>query len=321
VCAAAQGKHPAFRRDCEWIEAQPDRFVLALGTPEYPEALAQMHDPPPVLLGRGDPAALAMPAVAIVGSRSATPGALDRAHLLAGALGHAGLCVVSGLALGIDGAAHRGALAAGTPTVAVLGCGVDRVYPPAHARLAAGVARHGALISELPVGAQPRPANFPRRNRVIAGLSLATVVVEAGLRSGALITAQIAAELGRDVLAVPGAVENPLARGCHALLKDGAGLVEDAADVLAALAGRFTPRSPAAAAPGTEPTRPAGTNEETGRLLACIEGAPAALDEIVARCGLTASRVSSMLLLLELEGAVAALPGGRFARRSPRGHE
>lgn len=321
--AAADPLAPAIGREVAWIEARPERFLVALGDPAYPQALTAIHDPPPVLVGCGDVGALETPAAALVGSRGATPGACDRAYALAGALGRAGLTVVSGLALGIDGAAHRGALAVQAPTIAVLGCGPDRVYPPQHAALARRIERGGALVSEQPVGALPLPAHFPRRNRIIAGLSLATVVVEAALRSGALITARLAADCGREVLAMPGAVDNPLARGCHALLKEGAGLVEDAVDVLAALSGRFEPRL-ATTPPGGPPQSPAGvpgTDADTAALLAALGDAPASLDQIVARCGLTAPGVSSMLLLLELDGVVAALPGGQYARRPPRGHE
>lgn len=321
--AAADPRAPALGREIAWIEARPERFLVALGDPAYPQALAAIHDPPPVLVGCGDVATLETPAAALVGSRNATPGACDRAFALAEALGQAGLSIVSGLALGIDGAAHRGALAAQAPTIGVLGCGPDRVYPPEHAALARRIERCGALVSEQPVGALPRPAHFPRRNRIIAGLSLATVVVEAAPRSGALITARLAADGGREVLAMPGAVDNPLARGCHALLKEGAGLVEDARDVLAALSGRFEPRL-GAAPPDRTPADPVGvpgTDADTAALLAALGDAPASLDQIVARCGLTAQGVSSMLLLLELDGVVAALPGGQYARRPPRGHE
>lgn len=319
--AKARRDTAAARREKAWLEARAEHFALVWGEDGYPETLAQLHDPPPVLLGRGDPAALSRPAVAIVGSRSATTPACDHARALAAGLGRAGLTVVSGLALGIDAAAHRGALSAGAPTVAVLGCGPDRVYPAEHGALARAVAGGGAVVSELPVGTGARPAHFPRRNRIIAGLTLATVVVEAGLRSGALITARVAIDHGRDVLAVPGSVGNPLARGCHALLKQGAGVVEDVQDVLDALAGRYVP-------PGDRPERAAVvdadgaiTDPEARALLHALAGGPASLDQLVTRSGLTASGVSSMLLSLELDGVVSALPGGLFTRRSSRGPE
>ena len=307
------------RREIAWLEARPDFFLLTLGAPAYPPHLAAIPDPPPVLVGRGDPGALRVPAVAVVGSRQATPAGCEMSRQLGHDLAGAGVCVVSGLALGVDIAAHEGALAAQGRSVGVMGNGADRVYPTQHRPQARAMLARGAVISELPLGTQPRPAHFPRRNRIIAGLTLATVVVEAAERSGALITARLAGEFGRDVLAVPGAVGNPLARGCHALLKDGAGLVEDYRDVLVALGIAIdAPPEPGRGAPARTDPGADDVDPEVGALLSACEGAPASFDQIVERCGLTAPRVSSMLLLLELDGAVAALPGGLYQRRSPK---
>jgi DNA processing protein len=300
--------------DRAWA-AEPGRHILTVRDPRYPELLRRTADPPQVLYVLGDPEVLGLPQVAIVGSRHPTPGGAETAHELARDLAAAGLVVTSGLALGIDGAAHRGALAAGGVSVAVAGTGLDRVYPASHRELAHRLAAEGALVSEYPVGTPPLPEHFPRRNRIIAGLSLGTLVVEAALRSGSLITARLAGEEGREVLAVPGSIRNPLTRGCHALLREGATLVESAADVLQALAG-LLPHVPAAAAGGPAEAQ---EHEDPGdpdhrRVLASLGYDPAPIDLLVTRSGLTAEAVSSILLLLELRGLVESHGGGRYAR-------
>ncbi|WP_123399275.1 DNA-processing protein DprA [Inmirania thermothiophila] len=301
--------------DRAWLEADPARGLVLFGETAYPPLLAAIPDPPPALWLHGEATLLAAPQIAIVGSRNPTPGGRENAAAFARALVGAGLAVTSGLALGIDGAAHRGALAAGGATVAVCGTGLDRVYPASHRELAREIARRGLLVSEFPPGTPPRPHHFPRRNRIIAGLALGTLVVEAAARSGSLITARLAAEQGREVFAVPGSIHNPLARGCHALIRQGAKLVEEAADILEELgplwAAAAAPQPPAADRPGT----PTGRDPAYARLLAALADGPAGIDLLVERTGLTPEEVSSMLLVLELEGQVSSAPGGLYARR------
>jgi DNA processing protein len=274
---------------------------VVTGGPGYPARLAEIVDPPMVLWAAGQLPLLSLPSVAIVGSRHATPSGTATARRLARDLARAGILVVSGLARGIDAAAHEGALDEGGSTIAVLGCGVDVVYPRQHDRLTHQVRQQGCLVSELPPGTLPLPRHFPLRNRIISGLSLAVVVVEAAERSGSLITARMALEQGRDVLAVPGPVVSGCHRGCHALIKDGAGLVETAADVLAALG-----RDCSAAAP-----RPAVRAGLAGQM---TPGAPMGLDALAGRVGRPASEVLAELGLLEVEGVVERMSGGLFVR-------
>ena len=271
----------------------------------YPTALAAIADPPPVLWLRGDPEALRAPAVAIVGSRAGSSYARDVGRELGSGLARHGVTVVSGLARGVDSAAHRGALVAAGRTVAVLGSGVDIVYPPEHSGLAHDVARRGALLSELPPGTAPKPAHFPQRNRLISGLSLAVVVVEASVRSGSLITARLALEQGREVMAVPGNVLSGRNRGAHALLKDGAKVVEDVDDILEEIrpAGLGIRETPAA---GPVPDDPV--------LRHLARGESYDLDDLIALSGLEGRRLLPRLLELELEGRVARRDGGRFVR-------
>jgi len=271
----------------------------------YPAALTTIADPPAVLWTRGRAAALHAHAVAIVGSRAASPYALSVAEQLAHDLASRGLAIVSGLARGVDSAAHRGAMAAGGVTIAVLGSGVDRIYPAEHARLARQIDESGAVVSELVPGTPPAPFFFPLRNRIISGLSRAVVVVEANEKSGSLITARCALEQGRDVLAVPGNILNGRNRGAHALLRDGATLVESADDVLEELG--------MAARGGS--TRGDAAPAADDPILACLTpGEPSDLDAIAARSGLSAARLLPRLLDLELRGAIARAGGGRFVR-------
>jgi DNA processing protein len=280
--------------------------AVPFGEPRYPPLLATIHDPPPVLWIRGRSATLAAPSVALVGARAASSSALAVAADLAGALAAAGIVVVSGLARGVDSAAHRGSLEAGGTTVAVLGCGADRVYPAEHADLARGIATAGAIVSELPPGAPPLAEHFPRRNRVISGLALATVVVEASERSGSLITARLALEQGREVMAVPGSTLSGRNRGGHALLRDGAKLVETADDILEELPG-FARRK---ATPDV-----AGNLLEKDGLLASFEGGePLGVDGLAERTGLDTGTLLARLLDLELAGRVERVGGGRFRR-------
>jgi len=310
---------PAVDADLAWLEADPRRHALFRDGPGYPVQLEDLPDPPPLLLVVGEPAALAPPQLAIVGSRNPSRGGRDTAHDFARHLAAAGLTITSGLAVGIDGAAHEGALAGGGQTVAVLGTGPDRVYPARHRDLAhAIVDGGGALVSEFPPGTPPLRHHFPRRNRLISGLSAGVLVVEAAVRSGSLITARLAGEQGREVFAIPGSIHNPLARGCHRLIREGAKLVEQASDVLEELAPQL--RAALAGAGPEDSSQDAEKKEETGldaeyqRLLECVGHDPVAVDEVVERAGLTADVVSSMLLVLELQGHVASAPGNRYQR-------
>lgn len=292
-----------------WLDAAAEspRGALTLGMPQYPPQLLQTADPPLLLFVEGDASRLAQPSLAIVGSRHATAQGLDNARAFAAALSQHGLVIVSGLALGIDGAAHEGALEGRSGTVAVLGTGLEPVYPTRHQALARRVAAHGALVSEFAPGTPPLREHFPLRNRVIAGLSRGTLVVEAAVQSGSLITARQAAEAGREVFAIPGSIHSPQARGCHALIKQGAKLVESAADILDELGGT----APLALAPG----RPEPAAEETDPLLAALGHDPATMDALQARTGWSTAELGARLLELELEGRVARLPGGLFQRR------
>ncbi len=279
--------------------------AIAWGDPRYPALLASIPDAPIVLWLKGNPALLSQPSVAIVGSRAATPYGLEAASRLAGDLAAAGALVVSGLARGVDSTAHRAALDAGGDTAAVLGSGVDVIYPPEHRNLADEITRHGAVLSELPPGTPPLAFHFPARNRLISGLSLAVVVVEAAERSGSLITASFALEQGRAVLAVPGNVLSGRHRGCHALIRDGAAVVESAEDVLAELrTSSLRPKSEAiSSAPLSDP------------LLACMLPGESYDVEVLGReTGVGAAQLLSRLLELELRGAVRRLDGGRFIR-------
>ena len=286
--------------------------AIAWNDPDYPVALTTIADPPPVLWTRGRVAALSAPAVAIVGSRAASPYALSVAEQLAGDLAASGLVIVSGLARGVDSAAHRGALAAGGVTVAVLGSGVDVLYPPEHASLATEIDRAGAVVSELVPGTEPMPWFFPRRNRIISGLSRAVVVIEAGEKSGSLITARCALDQGRDVLAVPGNVLSGRNRGAHALLKDGAKIVESADDILEELGMTRGAGVSGVRRPGAEDGR--GLTPRDPVLDCLVPGEACDLDEISERSGLNPPRLLPRLFELELQGLVRRAGGGRFIR-------
>jgi DNA processing protein len=290
---------------------------IAWSDPQYPAALAAIIDPPPVLWTRGDLAAFDAMLVAIVGSRAASPYALSVATSLATDLAARGLVVVSGLARGVDSAAHRGALDGDGRTIAVLGSGADIVYPSEHAPLANAIAERGLVVSELVPGTPPMAHFFPLRNRIISGLSRAVVVIEASHKSGSLITARCALEQGRDVLAVPGSILSGRNRGAHALLRDGAKIVESADDILEELGMRTNPSAEAIARAGGGVSSSASFSGERPRdpILACLEpGEPSDLDEIAERSGLAPARLLPRLLELELSGAVARVGGGRFLR-------
>jgi DNA processing protein len=284
--------------------------------PGFPPQLRAIADPPPLLYVRGDAAILAAPAIAIVGSRQPTPAGRDTAFDFARQLAGCGLVITSGLAAGVDAAAHRGALDAGGRTVAVCGTGLDRCYPEHHRDLAERIAQCGALVSEFPPGTPPLPGHFPRRNRLISGLCLGVLVVEARHRSGSLITARLAAEQGREVFALPGSIHNPLARGCHRLIRDGARLVETVEEIVAGLQqdlfGSLLPPTPQAPA---GPAISAAPLDSDGKILLNACGfEPVGVDTLVARTGFSAAAVASMLVLLELHGEVESSAGGLYCR-------
>jgi len=301
--------------DLAWLAASGAQIVLCTDT-DYPPLLNEISGPPAVLYVRGSLAVLASAQLAMVGSRNPTPPGLATAREFAAWFARAGLTVTSGLAAGIDAASHEGALAGGGTTVAVLGTGLDRIYPAEHAPLAERIRLQGALVSELPPRTAPRRQHFPRRNRIISGLSLGTLVVEAARYSGSLITARLAAEAGREVFAIPGSIHSPLSRGCHQLIKDGARLVEEAADVMSELrisVSKEQLTSPANT-PERAPVRAPALDKEYEMLLDALGFEPATIDILIARTHLRPESVASMLLILELDGRVAALPGGRFGR-------
>ena len=297
--------------DLAWLE-QSGATLLASIEPAYPALLRESPDPPAVLYVLGDPATLSEPQIAMVGSRNPTAGGRDTAHRFAAWFAQAGLCVTSGLALGIDTSSHEGALSVGGPTVAVLGCGLDRIYPPQNQSLARRVAGNGAVVSEFPPGTPPVAAHFPQRNRIIAGLAAGTVVVEAASASGSLITARLAGIAGREVFALPGSIHNPLARGCHELIRQGAKLVEAPEDVLCELKISLT--SQILAAPDKPGLDGPKLDKEYKILLDALAFEPASVDTLIERTGLNSESIASMLLVLELDGHVAPYPGGRYSR-------
>jgi len=305
----------AIERDLEW-QARPGNRIMTCQDPDYPALLQEISDPPPLLYLHGNIEVLQAPQLAMVGSRNPTAAGRQTAVDFARHLSAAGLVITSGLALGIDAAGHQGALDAGSPTIAVMGTGLDRVYPARHRDLAREIASTGALVSEFPPGTPPRAENFPRRNRVISGLSLGTLVVEAAIRSGSLISARYALEQGREVFAIPGSIHNPLARGCHHLIRQGAKLVETAQDImdeLGALANAIDPGTAIAnPAAGLERTPPLA--EDYVQLLESIGFENTSIDMLVKTVHLTAAEVSSMLLQLEMNGYIAANPGGFYNR-------
>jgi DNA processing protein len=297
----------------EWL-AEPGHELVALDDADYPRPLLEIGDPPPLLYCLGRRELLARPALAIVGSRNATPQGIADAEAFAAALSAAGLTIVSGLALGIDAAAHRGALTQAGSSVAVVGTGLDRVYPARNRDLAHDLAARGLLVSEFAPGTPPLPSNFPRRNRIISGLVRGLLVVEATLQSGSLITARLAAEQGRDVFALPGSIHSPFSKGCHRLIRDGAKLVETAQDILEELALAVPlPLGAGAPASGGSVT---DEDPDAASVLAALGHAPADVDALVERTGRPAAVMVATLTTLELDGRVAALPGGRWQRRS-----
>ncbi len=295
---------------------EPNNHLLTLADADYPQKLLEIPDPPTLLYVKGRLDLLNQPIIAVVGSRNATAQGLANAEAFAATLSAGGLTIVSGLALGIDGAAHRGGLKGPGSTLAVIGTGADRTYPAGNRDLARQIAERGCIVSEFPLGTPAIAGNFPRRNRLISGLSRGVLVVEAAQRSGSLITARLAGEQGRDVFAIPGSIHSPLSKGCHQLIKQGAKLVDDARDILEELAGS-APRAPAPATSAT-PDAPAGAGGDLALMLDALGFDPCDLDTLGQRSGLSPQVLSSFLLQLELEGQVAMLPGGRYQRLPPR---
>ena len=294
----------AIEHSLAWA-SQPGQSIITLADASYPPALLEIADPPSVLYVRGNPDLLHRRGIAVVGSRNATPQGTQTAESFARHLAAQGLCIVSGLALGIDAAAHRGALAAQGETVAVIGTGADRIYPARNKELAIAIAERGAIVSEFPLGTPAVAYNFPRRNRIISGLARGVLVVEAAPESGSLITARLAAEQGREVFAIPGSIHSPVARGCHKLIKQGAKLVETAQDILEEL-GNFAAAPMPAAAPSAAP--------DESPILAALGHDPCSLDDLVERTGQSADQLLPELLSLELGGSLAPLPGNRYQR-------
>ncbi len=301
--------------DLEWL-SQPDRALLCLTDTHYPERLKEIHDPPPLLFVHGDPQVLLTPQLAMVGSRNPTSGGERTAFEFAREMARYGISITSGMALGIDAASHQGVLSSGGITIAVMGTGLDRIYPARHKELAEQILENGALISEFPPGTRAEAKNFPRRNRIISGMSFGTLVVEAALRSGSLISARHAMEQGREVFAIPGSIHNPLARGCHRLIRQGAKLVESVTDIMEELTELLPSRLDfdidSEAAPGRE--EESWFDEEYRGLLNTLGHDPMSIDQLVQLSGLTANAVSSMLLVLELKDIVSSQPGGKYIR-------
>ncbi len=352
VAALKRPDEALLRTDLAWLD-EPAHHLLTCGSERFPPLLKDIPSPPAALFVAGEPDVLWQPQVAVIGSRNPTAGGKDNARDFAGELARRGLTVTSGLAAGIDSIAHEAALDAGGASVAVMGTGLDQVYPASGKALAERIRRHGALVSEFPPGTPAKREHFPARNRIISGLSLGVLVIEAGLRSGTLITARLAGSQGREVFALPGSIHNPLAKGCHRLIRDGARLVESVAEViqdLTPLAGQLADRlrSELAAAERSHAVPPGGPrakgpaaragqspaagaleldsigpqlvqDPEYRRLWSCLGYDPKPVDAIVEQSGLTARAVSAMLLVLELRGMVEAHRGGAFSRKE-RGH-
>lgn len=292
----------------QWWSGGADRHVIAIGDLQYPASLLNTADPPLLLYVQGKVELLDRRSVAIVGSRNASAQGKDNAHAFAAHLSRDEWCIVSGMAQGIDAAAHEGGLTGPGSTLAVVGTGLDRVYPSRHRALAHRIAQSGAMVSEFAPGTPPLPPNFPLRNRIIAGLARGTLVVEAALQSGSLITARAAAEAGREVFALPGSIHSPLSRGCHALIRQGAKLVESAQDILEELRPA-TSRGPNAA-------MEEALSVDRDPVLRALGHDPVTLDALGARCGLSVQALSARMLELELEGQVERLPGGLYQRHA-----
>jgi DNA processing protein len=298
-------------QELEWAE-QPGNHLICFDDDAYPSLLKQIADFPPLLYASGNIELLELPQIAIVGSRNCTPGGAKTAMEFARLLAQSGITITSGMATGIDTQAHKGALSCGGNTIAVTGTGLDRIYPSSNRQMAYDIHEHGLLVTEFPLGTEPQSANFPRRNRIISGLCIATLVVEATRRSGSLITAHQAVEQGREVFAVPGSIHNPQARGCHQLIREGAKLVDQASDIieeLGSLLGFIVEQQQE-----TNDNDDCQLDQATMHLLDTIGYDPVSPDALVERSGLTIDKLSSMLLLLELNNRIQSAPGGCFVR-------
>jgi len=301
-------------KELMWFD-EPNRHIITLHDPYYPALLKEIADPPSLLFVEGDVSLLSQWQIAVVGSRNPSASGRDTAYEFARYIAQGEVAITSGLAMGIDAAAHKGALTAGK-TVAVIGTGLDSVYPAKNRTLADEIVLNGAVVSEFALGTLPRAENFPRRNRIISGLSLGTLVVEAAIRSGSLITARMALEQGREVFAIPGSIHNPLARGCHRLIREGAKLAETAQDILEELGALAGAQRLAEVEQTEAEAAPMDDDADYQLLFEHLGYDPIEIDVIIQKSGLTAEAVSSMLLLLELQGQVESLPGGRYVRIS-----
>ncbi len=338
--------HEASNADIEWLNAAQDHHIITIQCNEYPELLKRISDPPPLLYVHGQLSLLKDPQIAIVGSRNPTQGGSNNAYEFAKHLGQTGFCITSGLALGIDGSAHRGALEAKTPTIAVIATGIDRVYPAKHREMAHHIAAHGAIVTEFPLGTQPKSGHFPRRNRIISGLSYGTLVVEAAQQSGSLITARLAMEQNREVFAIPGSIHNPLARGCHQLIKQGAKIVENAQDIMEEMARVIdidTLSGEQQSSPATDSIHIKDNNKkhsskinnehspqhidthtdklhtdnidnEQEIILKEMGYDPISIDQLVIQTGIDTAALSASLLMLELQNYIASNGGGTYTR-------
>jgi len=307
--------------DLEWLNAADNHYIITLDCAEYPALLKQTDNPPSLLYVHGNLSIINDPQLAIVGSRNPTQSGMTSAYDFAKHLGQMGLCITSGLALGIDGSAHQGALDAGAPTIAIIATGIDRVYPAKHRNLAHQIVEGGAIISEFPIGTQPRSGNFPRRNRIISGLAYGTLVVEAALKSGSLITARLASEQGREVFAIPGSIHNPLAKGCHQLIRQGAKLVETAQDILEEMSAviDLSQIDSAIIKDDIEDNSEGAANTsnvdpEHQILLEKMGYDPVPIDQLVDRTGFKPESIAAMLLILELQNQVSSNGGGTYTR-------
>lgn len=305
-------------QDLNWL-TQPNHELMTWADADYPARLREIANPPPVLFIHGQRALLNDPQLAIVGSRNPSPVGTRNASEFAEALAQVGLVITSGMALGIDAAAHQGAMRADSgATIAIAATGLDRVYPARHRELAGQITENGALVSEFPIGTRPMAGHFPRRNRLISGLSLGVLVVEAARQSGSLVTARLAMEQGREVFAIPGSIHNPLAKGCHQLIQQGGKLVESAHDILEELKPLLDLQNAELKVESTEQIAAESLPAAYSELLDQIGFEPTSVDLLVSRSGLPARDISSMLLVLELQGYVSSSPGGCYYRTTPQ---
>lgn len=314
----------SIRDDLDWLEANDRHHVLTIDDPHYPRLLKETASAPLILFVNGDINVLNDPQLAIVGSRNPTQSGRDLAYDFAKHLATSGLCITSGLALGVDGFSHKGALDAGAPTIAVTATGLDRVYPARHRKLAHQIVEQGAIVSEFPIGTEPRAQHFPQRNRIISGLSVGVLVIEAAVKSGSLITARQASEQGREVFAIPGSIHNPLARGCHHLIRQGAKLVETAEHILEEIAEslEFQLQQPdilPATSSNSDTQAQSELDADYQKVLDSMGYDPVSIDYLVTQTGLTAEELSSILLMLELQGFVTSSGGGSYMRLAKKG--